>query len=81
VCATTAFPALVSSARFMGLLPTILVPLTAYLHRQPGTCTSIDCAVSTDLAVCHTVRIGQQRVFVGRAGHDPTSVDRFFGFT
>ena len=74
------FPHLVSYPRFVALLPTVLVPLTAYLHSQLGTCTGISFADSTALAVCHNARIGQHRVFAGRARRGKTSVDWFFGF-
>ncbi len=61
-----AFPQLVSYQRFVALLPSILVPLTAYLHTQRGVCTGISVVDSTDLAVCHNARIGQHPVFAGR---------------
>lgn len=74
------FPHLVSYQRFVALLPTILVPLTAYLQTQLGTCTGISFVDSTALAVCHNARIGQHRVFAGRATRGKTSVGWFFGF-
>ncbi len=61
------FPGLVSYPRFVALLPSVLVPLTAYLHTQLGTCTGLSFIDSTKLVVCHTARIGQHRVFAGRA--------------
>jgi hypothetical protein len=61
------FPHLVSYPRFVALLPTVLVPLTAYLHSRLGPCTGISFVDSTDLAVCHNARIGQHRVLAGRA--------------
>jgi hypothetical protein len=74
------FPRLVSYPRFVALLPTILVPLTAYLQTRSGACTGISFVDSTALAVCHNARIGQHRVFAGRARRGKTSVDWFFGF-
>jgi len=74
------FPHLVSYPRFVALLPTILVPLTAYLQTQLGTCTGISFLDSTSLAVCHNARIAQHRVFAGRARRGKTSVGWFFGF-
>jgi hypothetical protein len=74
------FPGLVSYARFVALVPTILVPLTAYLHTQLGPCTGLSFIDSTKLAVCHNARIGQHRVFVGRAKRGKTSVGWFYGF-
>jgi hypothetical protein len=74
------FPQLVSYPRFVALLPTILVPLTAYRQTQLGTCTGISFIDSTSLAVCHNARIAQHRVFTGRATRGKTSVGWFFGF-
>jgi Transposase DDE domain len=74
------FPHLVSYPRFVALLPTILVPLTAYLQTQLGACTGISFVDSTALAVCHNARIAQHRVFAGRARRGKTSVGWFFGF-
>lgn len=74
------FPQLVSYPRFVALLPTILVPLTAYLHSQLGTCTGISFVDATDLVVCHNARISQHRVFASRARRGKTSVGWFYGF-
>ncbi len=74
------FPTLVSYHRFVELMPTILVPLVAYLHTQLGRCTGISFIDSTPLAVCHNARIHQHRVFAGRAARGKTSVGWFFGF-
>src|SRR5260221_4983990 len=45
-------PHLVSYPRFVALLPTILVPLTAYLHTQLGSCTGLSFIDSTKLIAC-----------------------------
>src|SRR5205823_8680437 len=74
------FPTLVSSQRFVELMPTILVPLVAYLHTQLGRCTGISFIDSTSLAVCHNARIQQHRVCAVRAARGKTSVGWFFGF-
>ena len=74
------FPHLVSYARYVALVPRVLVPLTAYLHTRLGACTGISFVDSTPLAVCHNARIGQHRVFAGRARRGKTSVGWFFGF-
>jgi hypothetical protein len=55
------FPTLVSYQRFVELMPTLLVPLVAYLHTQLGRCTGISFIDSTSLAVCHNARIHQHR--------------------
>jgi len=74
------FPTLVSYGRFVELMPTVLVPLVAYLHTQLGQCSGISFIDSTPLAVCHNARIHSHRVFDGRAARGKTSVDWFYGF-
>ncbi len=74
------FPALVSYSRFVELMPTVLVPLVAYLHTRLGQCTGISFIDSTPLAVCHNARIHSHRVFDGRAARGKTSVGWFYGF-
>src|SRR5947208_776100 len=74
------FPTLVSYQRFVELMPTLLVPLVAYLHTQLGRCSGISFIDSTSLAVCRNPRIHQHRVFAGRAARGKTSVGWFFGF-
>jgi hypothetical protein len=74
------FPNLVSYSRFVELMPTVLVPLVAYLHTQLGQCTGISFIDSTPLAVCHNARIHSHRVFDGRAARGKTSVGWFYGF-
>jgi hypothetical protein len=44
------------------LMPSVLVPLVAYLHTQFGRCTGISFIDSTSLAVCRNPRIHQHRV-------------------
>jgi len=74
------FPTVVSYNRFVELMPTVLVPLVAYLYTQLGQCTGISFIDSTPLAVCHNARIHSHRVFDGRAARGKTSVGWFFGF-
>ncbi len=74
------FPTQVSYQRFVELMPTLLVPLVAYLHTQLGRCTGISFIDSTSLAVCRNPRIHQHRVFAGRAARGKTSVGWFYGF-
>lgn len=54
------FPTLISYSRFVELIPTVLVPLVAYLHTQLGQCSGISFIDSTPLAVCHNARIHTQ---------------------
>jgi len=74
------FPTLVSYQRFVELMPSLLVPLVAYLHTQLGRCTGISFIDSTSLAVCRNPRIHHHQVFAGRAARGKTSVGWFYGF-
>ena len=74
------FPALRSYTRFVELVPTLLVPLVAYLYTQFGPCTGITFIDSTKLVVCHNARIRPHRVFAGRAARGKTSTGWFYGF-
>jgi hypothetical protein len=74
------FPQLVSYSRFVELVPTVLLPLVAYLHTQMGTCTGISFVDSTPLAVCHNARIPRHRVFTVDAARGKTSLGWFYGF-
>jgi hypothetical protein len=74
------FPGLVSYSRFVELIPSVLVPLCAYLDRCRGCCTGFSFVDSTPLAVCHNRRIEQHRVFSGLAQRGKNSVGWFYGF-
>ncbi len=74
------FPQLVSYQRFVELLPTIVVPLCAYLQTCFGSCTGISFIDSTALPVCHNRRINQHHVFAGIAHRGKTSLGWFYGF-
>jgi hypothetical protein len=74
------FPNLVSYGRFVQLMPSVLVPLCAYLVSCYGNCTGISFIDSTPLAVCHNRRIKSHRVFEGLAKRGKNSVGWFFGF-
>jgi hypothetical protein len=74
------FPTLVSYQRFVELMPTVVVPLLAYLQQQMGECTGISFVDSTPLSVCHPARICQHRVFAANARRGKTSVGWFYGF-
>ena len=68
------FPQLVSYQRFVELVPTIIVPLWAYLQTCFGSCTGISFIDSTALPVCHNRRINQHQVFAGIAQRGKTSL-------
>lgn len=77
---TSEFPNLVSYTRFVALIPSMLVPLLAYLQRRYGTCTGISFIDSTALEVCDPKRISQHRVFAADAKRGKSSMGWFFGF-
>jgi hypothetical protein len=75
------FPGLVSYQRFVEFMPSVLIPLCAYLQiRCFGTCTGISFIDSTPLVVCHNLRIKQHKVFTGLAQRGKSSTGWFFGF-
>src|SRR5690349_22951801 len=74
------FPGLVSYSRFVSLMPSVLVPLAAYLETCQGHCNGLSFVDSTKLIVCHNRRIKQHRVFAGLAERGKDSVDWFYGF-
>jgi hypothetical protein len=76
----TEFPGLVSYPRFVEFMPSVVIPLCAYLRQCMGSCTGISFLDSTDVAVCHTRRISQHKVFAGVAARGKTSTGWFFGF-
>jgi len=77
---TREFPHLVSYTRFVSLIPSIQVPLLAYLQSCYGVCTGISFIDSTSLEVCDPKRISQHRVFATDARRGKTSMGWFFGF-
>jgi DDE family transposase len=74
------FPDLLSYSRFVDLIPSVLVPLSAYLESCRGPCNGLSFVDSTKLVVCHNRRIKQHRVFAGLAERGKDSVDWFYGF-
>jgi hypothetical protein len=74
------FPGLVSYPRFVRLIPSVLVPLAAYLDTCRGQCTGLSFVDSTKLVVCHNRRIKRHRVFAGLAERGKDSVAWFYGF-
>lgn len=77
---TSEFPNLVSYTRFVALIPSMMLPLLAYLHSRYGACTGISFIDSTSLQVCHPKRISQHRVFAVDAKRGKSSMGWFFGF-
>ena len=77
---TREFPHLVSYHRFVALIPSVLVPMLAYLCSRYGACTGISFIDSTSLEVCSPRRISQHRVFATDARRGKTSMGWFYGF-
>ena len=73
------FPDLISYSRFVDLIPSVLVPLSASLESCRGQCNGLSFVDSTKLVVCHNQRIQQHRVFARLAGRGRNSVDWFYG--
>ncbi len=73
------FPQAVSYQRFVELMPTTIGPVCAYVHTCLGNWSGLSCVDSTPLAVCHTRRIGQHRVFRALAQRGKTSLGWFYG--
>lgn len=68
------FPHLVSSQRFVALLPRALVPLGGSLSTRQGRCTGMAFIDSTPLAVCDQHRMATPKVFEGLAARGKTSM-------
>ena len=74
------FPTLVSSSRFVELMPRTLVPLCGYLHTRKGRCTGITFVDATARAVCHNRRSNRHKVCAGYATRGKSSMGWFYGF-
>ena len=77
---TSEFPHLVSYARFVALIPQMMIPMLAYLQSRYGACTGISFIDSTSLEVSDPKRISGHRVFATDARRGKTSMGWFFGF-
>jgi hypothetical protein len=76
----TEFPQLVSYQRLIECLPTVVVPLAAYLQTRLGVAHGIAFIDSLPLPVCHNRRIAGHKVFAGFAQRARSSMDWFYGF-
>jgi hypothetical protein len=74
------FPHLISYQRLIECLPSVLVPVAAYLRTRLEQTHGIAFIDSLPLPVCHNRRIRQHRVFAGLAQRGRSSVDWFYGF-
>ncbi len=73
-------PGLVSYQRFVELIPSVLLPLSAYLETCRGRCNGLSFVDSTKLVVYHNRRITEHRVFAGLAERGKDSFDWVYGF-
>lgn len=69
-----------SEPRFVALLPTLLLPLTASPQTHLGAGTGLSCIDATKRVVCHTARRARHRVFAGRAPRGKPATGGFSGF-
>lgn len=76
----TEFPNLVSYSRIVELMPSVLLPLCAYLQSRFGSCSGVGFVDSTPIAVCHNRRITRHKVFEGLAARGKTTMGWFYGF-
>lgn len=74
------FPKLVSYNRFVELMPSALIPLSAYLTSRLGKATGVSFIDSTAISVCKPKRISSNKVFKGLAKIGKSSMGWFFGF-
>jgi hypothetical protein len=72
------FPCLVSYQRFVALIPSVQIPLLAYLQIRYGHGTSISFIDSTSNEVCDPKRISQHRVFATDATRGKTRMGSGF---
>ena len=77
---TKEFPNTVCYARFIQLIPKILVPLLAFINTLKSSSKGIAFIDSTHLSVCHNRRINRNRVFKGVASRGRSSMGWFFVF-
>jgi len=75
------FPDLVSYNRFVELIPTVLIPLIAFLKmKRLVKSDSITFVDSTKIQVCHNKRIPRNKVFKGIAKRGKSTMGWFYGF-
>lgn len=76
----TCFPQALSYNRFVELIPTVIVPLCAYLQSRRQTTSGISFVDSTSIVVCHNKRIYGHKVFKHFAKLGKTTKGWFYGF-
>ena len=74
------FPNLLSYTRFLGVMPSVVVPMCSYLNAKLGKPTGIQFVDSTKIEVCHIIRAKRNKVFEGIAVHGKGTMGWSFGF-
>lgn len=74
------FPDLLSYTRFLGVMPSVVVPMCSYLTSKLGKPTGIQFVDSTKIEVCHIIRAKRNKVFEGVAEHGKGTMGWSFGF-
>jgi Transposase DDE domain len=74
------FPHLISYQRFIECLPSVLVPLSAYLRTRLDCTRGLAFIDSLPLPVCHNRRIYNHQVFADFAQRGKSSMGWFYGF-
>lgn len=74
------FPKLLSYNRFVEIMPSVLLPLCAYLNNRMDDPTGIAYIDSTKLEVCGKKRMSRNKVFSGLGKIGKSSMGWFFGF-
>lgn len=73
------FPRLLSYNRFVEMMPSMLIPLSAFLQQNFGQCTGITFVDSTPLRVCGNKRIDRHKSLKAIARKGRSSMGWFYG--
>ncbi|OXX39626.1 IS982 family transposase [Vibrio sp. V09_P4A23P171] len=74
------FPELLSYTRFLGMMPSTVIPMCSYLSSKFGKATGIQFVDSTKIEVCHIIRAKRNKVFEDIATHGKGTMGWSFGF-
>lgn len=74
------FPTLLSYTRFLDMIPSVLIPLSAYFTHMKGQSTGIEFIDSTSLKVCYNLRIPRHKVLKDTAARGKGTMGWFYGF-
>ena len=74
------FPTLLSYTRFLEVMPSMIAPMCAYFLSLKGQSTCIEFIDSTNLKVCHNIRISGHKTFDDVAQRGKGTMGWFYGF-